>query len=159
VCKGEAHGDFERGKIPVDSKPLNSAIDFFLVPSDGTLQKLGKDCLCEYDAPPRRVGWASHHWCAKWRGIFEANASCHQGQNHGFSVLPMEREHAAQHLAKRWAVTSLPLNWMVLEIKPQEGIGWPSAPLSRGPDGRAVDVQGTMLNVAPVSTKYLLLVN
>jgi hypothetical protein len=29
----------------------------------------------------------------------------------------------------------------------------------RGPDGPALDVQGTILNVAPVSTKYLSLVN
>ena len=37
--------------------------------------------------------------------------------------------------------------------------GWPSAPLSRGPDGPTVDIQGTVLNVAPVSTKYLSFVN
>jgi hypothetical protein len=42
-----------------------------------------------------------------------------------------------------------------LETKPQEGTGWPSAPLSRGPDGPALDKQGTTLNVAPVSAKYL----
>jgi hypothetical protein len=34
-----------------------------------------------------------------------------------------------------------------------------SAPLSKGPDGPALDVQATILNVAPVSTKYLLFVN
>jgi hypothetical protein len=44
-------------------------------------------------------------------------------------------------------------------IKPQEGIGWPSAPLRRGPDGLEFWLQGTMLKVAPVSTKYLSLVN
>jgi hypothetical protein len=33
------------------------------------------------------------------------------------------------------------------------------APLSRGPDGLVLKVQGTMLRVAPVSTKYLSLVN
>ncbi len=32
-------------------------------------------------------------------------------------------------------------------------------PLRRGPDGSALDGQGTILNVAPVSTKYLSLVN
>jgi hypothetical protein len=42
---------------------------------------------------------------------------------------------------------------------PQEGIGCPSAPLSRGPDRVALEVQGTTLNVAPVSTKYLSWVN
>ncbi len=38
-------------------------------------------------------------------------------------------------------------------------MGWPSAPLSRGPDGLEFWLQGTMLKVAPVSTKYLSLVN
>jgi hypothetical protein len=40
-------------------------------------------------------------------------------------------------------------------MKPQEGIGCPSAPLRRGPDGLEFLLQGTMLNVAPVSIKYL----
>jgi hypothetical protein len=38
-------------------------------------------------------------------------------------------------------------------------MGWPSAPLRRGPDGLEFWLQGTMLKVAPVSTKYLSLVN
>jgi hypothetical protein len=37
---------------------------------------------------------------------------------------------------------------------PQKGIGFPSAPLGRGPDVVVLEVQGTILNVAPVSTKY-----
>ncbi len=40
-------------------------------------------------------------------------------------------------------------------MKPQERMGWPSAPLRRGPDGLEFWLQGTMLKVAPVSTKYL----
>jgi hypothetical protein len=52
----------------------------------------------------------------------------------------------------------LPWNCTVFWIKPQEGMGWPSAPL-RGPDGLEFWLQGTMLKVAPVSTKYLSLVN
>jgi hypothetical protein len=44
-------------------------------------------------------------------------------------------------------------------MKPQEGIGCPSATLRRGPDGLEFLLQGTMLNVAPVSTKYLSFVN
>jgi hypothetical protein len=40
-------------------------------------------------------------------------------------------------------------------MKPQAWIGWPSTPLRRGPDRPALDLQGTILNVAPVSTKYL----
>ncbi len=44
-------------------------------------------------------------------------------------------------------------------MKPQEGIGCPSAPLRRGQDGLAFWLQGTMLSVAPVSTKYLSFVN
>jgi hypothetical protein len=38
-------------------------------------------------------------------------------------------------------------------------MGWPSAPLRRGPDGLEFWLQGTMLKVAPVSTKHLSLVN
>jgi hypothetical protein len=38
-------------------------------------------------------------------------------------------------------------------------MGWPSAPFKRGPDGLEFWLQGTMLKVAPVSTKYLSLVN
>jgi hypothetical protein len=38
-------------------------------------------------------------------------------------------------------------------------MGWPSAPLRRGPDELEFWLQGTMLKVAPVSTKYLSLVN
>jgi hypothetical protein len=37
-------------------------------------------------------------------------------------------------------------------------MGWPSAPLRREPDGLEFWLQGTMLKVAPVSTKYLSLV-
>jgi hypothetical protein len=44
-------------------------------------------------------------------------------------------------------------------MNPQEGIGCPSAPLRRGPDGLELEVQGIMLKVAPVSTKNLSLVN
>jgi hypothetical protein len=44
-------------------------------------------------------------------------------------------------------------------MNPQEGIGCPSAPLRRGPDGLEFWLQGTMLKVAPVSTKYMLFVN
>ncbi len=56
-------------------------------------------------------------------------------------------------------VKSLPWNCTVLLIKPQEGMGCPSAPLRRGPGGLKFLLQGTMLKVAPVSTKYLSLVN
>jgi hypothetical protein len=44
-------------------------------------------------------------------------------------------------------------------MKPQEGIGCPSAPLRRGPDGLEFRLQGTMLNVAQVSTKCLSFIN
>jgi hypothetical protein len=40
-------------------------------------------------------------------------------------------------------------------MKPQEVIGCPSAPLRRGPDELEFWLQGTILKVAPVSTKYL----
>ncbi len=55
--------------------------------------------------------------------------------------------------------SSTPWNCTVYLMKPQEGIGCPSAPLRRGPDGLAFWLQGTMLSVAPVSTKYLSFVN
>jgi hypothetical protein len=44
-------------------------------------------------------------------------------------------------------------------MNPQEGIGCPFAPLRRGPDGLVFLEQGTMLSVAPVSTKYLSFVS
>ncbi len=44
-------------------------------------------------------------------------------------------------------------------MKPQEGIGWPSEPLNKGLDEPALDVLRTILNVAPVSAKYLSFVN
>jgi hypothetical protein len=44
-------------------------------------------------------------------------------------------------------------------MNPQEGIGCPSAPYRRGPDGQEFWLQGTMLKVAPVSTKYLSLIS
>ncbi len=40
-------------------------------------------------------------------------------------------------------------------MNPQEGTGCPSAPLRRGPDGVVLELQGTIINVAPVSNKYL----
>ncbi len=40
-------------------------------------------------------------------------------------------------------------------MNPQEGIGCPSASLRRGPDGVVLELQVTILNVPPVSTKYL----
>jgi hypothetical protein len=44
-------------------------------------------------------------------------------------------------------------------MKPQEGMACPSAPLSRGPDGLEFWLQGTMLRVGLVSTKYLSFVS
>ncbi len=38
-------------------------------------------------------------------------------------------------------------------------MGWPFSPLRRGPDRLEFWLQGTMLKVAPVSTKYLSFVN
>jgi hypothetical protein len=60
---------------------------------------------------------------------------------------------------KKLDVKSLPWNCTVFLMKPQEGIGCPSDPLRRGPDGLEFWLQGTMLKVAPVSTKYLSFVN
>ncbi len=67
----------------------------------------------------------------------------------------MSRMGPATAACRKVAVESLPWNCTVFWMKPQEGIGCPSVPLRRGPDG----LQGTMLNVAPVSTKYLSFVN
>jgi hypothetical protein len=44
-------------------------------------------------------------------------------------------------------------------MKPEEGIGCPFAPSRKGPDGLEFLLQGTLLNVAPASTKYLSFVN
>ncbi len=64
-----------------------------------------------------------------------------------------------QWLAKNWM-------WKVylgiaqfFLMKLQEGIGCPSGLVRRGPDGLQFWLQGTMLKVAPVSTKYLSFVN
>ncbi len=68
----------------------------------------------------------------------------------------MPRMGPATAACKKLAVKSLPMNWTVSETNPQEGMGCLSAPFRRGPDVRAYDEQGTILRVAPVSTKYLL---
>jgi hypothetical protein len=60
---------------------------------------------------------------------------------------------------KKLEVNILPWNWIVLVMKPQEGIGFPFASLRRGLDGLLLEEQGTMLSVAPVSTKSLSFVN
>jgi hypothetical protein len=44
-------------------------------------------------------------------------------------------------------------------MKPQEGIGYPSVTLRRGPGGLEFWLHRTMLKVASVSTRYLLLVS
>jgi hypothetical protein len=41
----------------------------------------------------------------------------------------------------------------------QEGIGFPFAPLRRGPEGPLLEEQGTILSVVPVSTKKFSFVN
>jgi hypothetical protein len=71
----------------------------------------------------------------------------------------MPRMGPAIAACKKLDVKSLPWNWTFFLMKPQKGIGCPSAPLRRGPDGLEFLVQGTMLSVAPVSTKYLSFVN
>jgi hypothetical protein len=67
----------------------------------------------------------------------------------------MPRMGPATATCKKLDVKSLPWNCTVFLMKPQEGMVCPSAPLSRGPDGLEFWLQGTMLKVAPVSTKYL----
>jgi hypothetical protein len=71
----------------------------------------------------------------------------------------MPRMGPATAACKKLDVKSLPWNCTVFRLKPQEGIGCPSAPLRRGPDGLEFWLQGTMLKVAPVSTKYMSFVN
>jgi hypothetical protein len=39
-------------------------------------------------------------------------------------------------------------------MNPQEGMGCPSVPLRRGPNGVVLELKGTILSVAPVPTKY-----
>jgi hypothetical protein len=71
----------------------------------------------------------------------------------------MPRMGPATAACKNLDVKSLPWNCTVFLMEPQEGIGCPSAPLRKGPDGLEFWLQGTMLKVAPVSTKYLSFVN
>jgi hypothetical protein len=65
----------------------------------------------------------------------------------------------ATSACRKLDVKSLPLNCTVFLMKPQERMVCPSAPLSKGPDGLEFWLQGTMLKVAPVSTKYLSFVS
>ncbi len=76
-----------------------------------------------------------------------------------FLAKSMSRMGPATVACRKVDVKSLPWNCTVFLIKPQEGMGWTSAPLRRGPDGLEFWLQGTMLKVAPVSTQYLSLVN
>jgi hypothetical protein len=71
----------------------------------------------------------------------------------------MPRMRPATAACRKVVVKSLPWNRTVFWMKPQEGIGCTPATLKRGPDWREFWLQGTMLNVAPVSTKYLSFVN
>ncbi len=71
----------------------------------------------------------------------------------------MPRMGSATAACKKLDVKSLPWNCTVFLMKPQEGIGCPSAPLRRGRDGLEFWLQGTILKVAPVSIKYLSFVN
>jgi hypothetical protein len=71
----------------------------------------------------------------------------------------MPRMGLATAACKKLDVKSLPWNSTVFLMKPQEGIGCPSAPLRRGLDGLKFWLQGTILKVAPVSTRYLSLGN
>jgi hypothetical protein len=71
----------------------------------------------------------------------------------------LPRMGPATAACKKLDVKSLPWNCTVFLMKPQEGMVCPSAPLSRGPDGLKFWLQGTMLKVAPVSTKYLSFVS
>jgi hypothetical protein len=71
----------------------------------------------------------------------------------------MPRMGPATVACRKVYVKSLPWNCTVFWIKPQEWMGWPSAPLRRGPDWLEYWLQETMLKVAPVSTKYLSLIH
>jgi hypothetical protein len=70
----------------------------------------------------------------------------------------MLRMGLATVACQKMDVKSLPWNCSFF-MKPQEGMVCPSAPLSRGPDGLEFSLQGTMLQVAPVLTKYLSIVS
>ncbi len=73
-----------------------------------------------------------------------------------FLKISMPRMGLATAACRKVDVKSLPWNCTVFLIKTQEGMGGPSAPLRRGLE---FWLQGTMLKVAPVSTKHLSLVN
>jgi hypothetical protein len=72
-------------------------------PGDGFFEKLGMTARVNVMFHRMHgLEWASHHPCAKWKGIFKANASCCQGHNQGFSVL-LEWKQTTQQWTKRWA--------------------------------------------------------
>ncbi len=70
----------------------------------------------------------------------------------------MPRTEPATAACKNLAVKSLPWTGRFWKQIPKRGSVVLSAPYRREPDGLALDVQGTILNVAPVSTEYLSLV-
>jgi hypothetical protein len=96
MCKGEAHGDFERktnagGFQMFEFRFCN--LKSFRIQGMGFCKNWGMTASVNVMLHP--IGWrVSHHLCAKWRGIFETNASCRQAQNQGFFVLPMEQEQS-----------------------------------------------------------------
>jgi hypothetical protein len=67
----------------------------------------------------------------------------------------MPRTGPATAAYKELDVKSLRWNCMVFFNETPRGDGLHICPLSRGPDGLEFWLQGTMLKVAPVSTKYL----
>ncbi len=71
----------------------------------------------------------------------------------------MPRMGPATAAGKKLEVNILPRNWTVLVMKPQEGICFPICSLEKGTRWVAVEEQGIMLNVAPVSTKNLSFIN
>jgi hypothetical protein len=66
----------------------------------------------------------------------------------------MPRKGPATAACRKVDVKSLPRNYTIFWIKPQEGIGWLSAPLRRGPDGLEFWLQGTMLKPGEGGVSY-----
>jgi hypothetical protein len=95
------HGDFERRMMPADSKCLHSAlaISSFSGSKRRAFVKTGGWLPCEFGAPLHGKECATHHPCAGWRGIFEANLLRQQAQNQEWVILGL-----AQLLAKQKGV-------------------------------------------------------
>jgi hypothetical protein len=112
----------------------------------------------EADGAAENIGWAGRAAQGK---ILAGGAAAEQancillisGETVTLKFLKksMPRMGPATTACRKVDIKSFLWNCTVFLIKPQEGMGCPSAPLRRGPDGLEFWLQGTLLKVAPES--------